>query len=118
MAPSRNDDVTAYCLACGTELGLGGRRYCSDACRQAGFRRRHQPQLLQPPPLPARQPRRPVTVYECPDCGQRQVGDQRCADCSTFMSRVGLGGACPHCDEPVTINDLLPGTKGHDMQYP
>jgi hypothetical protein len=23
------------------------------------------------------------------------------------MRRVGLGGHCPHCDEPVAIADLL-----------
>ena len=114
MESSRNDGVAAACLACGAALGPGGRRYCSDACRQAGFRRRHQPRL-QPPPLPARQPRRPVTVYECPECGQRQVGDQRCDDCGIFMSRLGFGGACPHCDEPVTIDDLRPCAEGTEM---
>jgi len=25
----------------------------------------------------------------------------------TFMRRVGPGGNCPHCDEPVAITDLL-----------
>jgi hypothetical protein len=35
------------------------------------------------------------------------MSDQRCADCGTFMHRVGLGGLCPCCDEPVTIDELL-----------
>ncbi|MGH7429761.1 MAG: hypothetical protein ACREJ4_15600 [Candidatus Methylomirabilaceae bacterium] len=47
-----------------------------------------------------------MTVYKCPACGIRAVGDQRC-ECGSFMSRVGLGGRCPHCDEPVAVDDLL-----------
>jgi predicted RNA-binding Zn-ribbon protein involved in translation (DUF1610 family) len=50
-------------------------------------------------------------VYECPDCGERQAGTRRCQDCNLFMRRVGPGGSCPHCDEPVLVSDLL-GTPG------
>jgi len=25
------------------------------------------------------------------------------------MARVGLGGHCPHCDEPVAVEDLIAG---------
>jgi hypothetical protein len=46
-------------------------------------------------------------VYECPDCGERQAGTRRCPDCNLFMRRVGPGGSCPHCDEPVLVADLL-----------
>ena len=46
-------------------------------------------------------------VYECPDCGERQAGIRRCEDCNLFMRRLGPGGSCPHCDEPVLISDLL-----------
>jgi hypothetical protein len=46
-------------------------------------------------------------VYECPDCGERQAGTRRCPDCNLFMRRVGPGGSCPHCDEPVLVTDLL-----------
>jgi DNA polymerase II large subunit len=47
-----------------------------------------------------------MTVYEC-DCGARAVGRQRCTECGTFMRRVGIGGACPHCDEPVAVVELV-----------
>lgn len=83
----------------------GRRRYCSDACRQAGHRRRHQASL-EPPVLPARQPRRPATVYECDICGAKALGEQYCAECRTFMRRAGVGGCCPACSEPVAYQEL------------
>ena len=46
------------------------------------------------------------TVYECPDCAARYLGQQRCADCNTFCRRIGAGGFCPHCDEPVALDEL------------
>jgi hypothetical protein len=57
--------------------------------------------------VPPARPRRPVTVYACPSCEARYLGEQRCGDCGVFCHRVGLGGACPHCDEPVAVADLI-----------
>jgi len=110
MNPLSNDPVTILCPVCGTPFpAVGKRRYCRDACRVAAHRRRHQP-----PPVatttslpPPGQPRRPHTVYECGTCGERALGEQRCDSCGTFMHRVGLGGLCPSCDEPHTIDELL-----------
>jgi hypothetical protein len=47
------------------------------------------------------------TVYECPTCGERYLGVQRCPDCQHFCRALGLGGACPHCDELLLITDVL-----------
>jgi hypothetical protein len=47
-----------------------------------------------------------MTVYECDGCGARDVGEQRCADCARFMRRLGIGGACPCCDEAITVAEL------------
>ena len=58
------------------------------------------------PYAPAR-PRRPATVYECPECELRLLGTQRCPDCGSFMTKLGLGGLCSNCDEPVTFDELL-----------
>jgi len=103
--PSRNDAVTIACGVCGRAFAPAGRRrFCSDACRQAAWRRRHPPA---PPPLPTRSPR-PATVYACAGCGARYLGQQRCDDCQRFCRRIGPGGPCPHCDEPVALADLLP----------
>lgn len=51
--------------------------------------------------------RRDNTVYECPNCETRLLGVQRREDCGTFTRRLGLGGHCPDCDEPVTIDEVL-----------
>jgi ssDNA-binding Zn-finger/Zn-ribbon topoisomerase 1 len=104
--PSRDDPVTIPCPRCGQRfVAVGRQRYCSAACRQAGWRQRHPTPL---PLLPTRGPR-VATVYECVECGTRYLGEQRCPDCQRFCRRLGPGGACPHCEEPVALADLLPG---------
>jgi len=50
--------------------------------------------------------RRDVTVYACPGCDARYLGEQYCLECGTFCTRVGVGGPCPHCGEPVAVDDL------------
>ena len=105
--PLRHDDATMTCPACGDPFTPSGRRrYCSDTCRSAAWRRRHQraPAQLVIPPQRSRQT---VTVYQCPSCDARYVEQQRCDDCGTFARRAGLGGLCPHCDEAVTIDELV-----------
>ena len=57
--------------------------------------------------VPRSQPRREITVYECDTCGERSLGEQRCPQCHTFMRRVGIGGHCPSCEEPIAVIDLL-----------
>jgi hypothetical protein len=82
--PSRDDPGTTRCPVC--EHGftpVGRQAYCSTACRKTAFRRRHH----QPGPViavPAARPRRQITIYECPDCGERALGEQRCDSCHTF----------------------------------
>ena len=106
-APSRHDGVTMACPVCGRAFTPGGRRrFCSDACRAAAYRRRHtavRPDII----VPAAASRVPMTVYECDGCGCRAVGQQRCPGCTRFMRRVGIGGACPCCDEAITVAELV-----------
>ena len=47
-------------------------------------------------------------VYQCPECDQRYLDERRCPDCHLFCLRIGVGAACPHCEEPVAITDLTP----------
>jgi predicted nucleic acid-binding Zn ribbon protein len=100
------------CPVCKTTLTSPRARYCSDACKQRAYRRRQADgTLLDLDALTAdlRSRRALVvrTVYECPSCETRFLGEQRCPDCHVFCRRLGLGGPCPHCDDPVTLADLL-----------
>ena len=47
-------------------------------------------------------------VYECPVCETRLLGDRRCPDCHVSCRRLGPGGPCPHCDEPIVVAEHLP----------
>ena len=107
-----NGDVTAQlangCLACTGPLPAGRvRRYCSDRCRQAGWRRRNQTQASSATTLPEPTSRRTGTIYVCPECDTRYLGQNRCADCNTFCQRLGPGGTCHGCDELITMEELM-----------
>lgn len=109
MDSVRNVGVTTPCPVCGLPFRpMGRQRVCSAACRQAAWRQRHaEPQ----PPMP-RRVSRASTIYECPACDARYLGEQRCAECGTFCRKIGPGGPCPHCDEPILLQDLLLGMEG------
>jgi predicted nucleic acid-binding Zn ribbon protein len=107
------------CPGCGGPLPSARARSCSAACRQRVYRARHAGLAAAMAtaagsrhtaaggvgflagPVTAR------TVYECTDCTQRFVGQQRCPDCQRFCRKLGLGGACPGCDEPLLLTELL-----------
>ena len=94
--------VTMLCLVCGHDFPSSGRRrFCSNACKQLDWRRRH----TTPAPIPTHTPPEAV-VYECTACETRYLGERRCPDCNLFTRRIGPGGPCPHCDEPVAHQDL------------
>lgn len=100
------------CPVCQAALTSPRARYCSDACKQRAYRLRQTdttPLDLDALTAQIRSRRALVahTIYECPTCEARSLGDQRCSDCHVFCRRLGLGGACPHCDEPVTLTELL-----------
>lgn len=100
IAPPRDDIVTtSTCPVCGTGFTrIRRQRYCTPACRQNAFRRRHQlPDPVADPVAPPGPRRRDVTVYTCPDCEQRYLGEQWCPDCARPCRRAGVGGLCPRC---------------------
>lgn len=114
-ASLRDGSVTATaiavggCLTCHQPLpsARSSRRYCSARCRQAGWRRRQQPE--DPPPLPPRRSRPEGTIYHCDQCGTRYLSEQWCTDCVRPARRLRPGGVCGHCDELLTIDELLVG---------
>jgi hypothetical protein len=101
------------CTICQTNAVPARARYCSDACKQRAYRLRRaavgSPMLTDRIAPPRSRPARTAhTVYECPACETRLLGEQRCPDCHVFCRRLGLGGSCPHCDEPILLAELLP----------
>ena len=111
------DRPSPTCLLCAAPRLSGRGRYCSAACRQRAFRLRHTalPNLeegLLRNALRRRSTLTEHTVYECPACETRYLGEQRCPACNTFARRLGPGGPCPHCDEPVAVTDLLVNANG------
>jgi hypothetical protein len=86
--------------------------YCGPTCRQRAFRlrRRHanQPTLTHLTDR-LRQAQHLVqqTVYECPSCSERFLGERRCGDCNLMCRKVGIGGECSACAEILTLADLL-----------
>ncbi len=97
------------CPVCWTPFTrIRRQRYCTDACRKTAWTRRHAAtrQLTEAAvPQPTR--RRDTTIYECQSCETRYHGEQWCHDCNQPCARVGIGGSCPHCAEPVALADLL-----------
>ena len=85
--------------------------YCSPACKQRCYRaRRATPRLAKldiHAPERVRTDRVAHSVYECSNCGERFLGLRRCPDCNLFLTNLGLGGACVHCDEPLLLTELL-----------
>jgi predicted nucleic acid-binding Zn ribbon protein len=112
--PSHDDNTTTStapgqlrCPVCWTSFTRVRRQqYCSDNCRKTAWNRRRAAAISIPPtPPPAR--RRDITVYSCPSCDARYYAQQWCPDCNQPCTRIGLGGLCPHCDEPVAASELL-----------
>jgi hypothetical protein len=110
--PVRYGSRYGPCPVCQATLTSARARYCSDACKQRAYRLRQAdtaPVDLDAltADLRSRRSLAAHTVYECPTCEVRLLGEQRCPNCHVFCRRLGLGGVCPHCDEPVTLAELL-----------
>jgi hypothetical protein len=104
------------CPVCGTRLPSARAQYCSPGCKQRAYRLRHGAAAGGEPTardiaLQHRQRRAAQTIYECPICEERYLGERRCPDCNRFCRALGLGGACPHCDQPILVAELL-GREG------
>lgn len=112
--PSREPAHTARtrtCALCAEPVNSSRARYCSRACQQRAFRVRHAAPL--PDLTEIRQAWRRTrtltahTIYECPTCEMRFLGERRCGDCNTFCRALGLGGACLDCDALILLVELV-----------
>jgi hypothetical protein len=119
---SPTDDDTTTTRTSTTELAcpvcwasfwpVGRQRFCSGNCRKTAWSRTRQDRLARPvEPVPPAGRQRGNTVYRCSSCEVRYHGQQWCHDCNQPCTRIGLGGLCPHCEEPVALTDLLDPPK-------
>jgi len=47
------------------------------------------------------------TLFECPTCGERHLGQRRCTDCQRFSRALGLAATCSACGEPLLLTELF-----------
>ena len=116
VGPTPDAPSTRACPICQTGSVPARARYCSDACKQRAYRLRQAASAPADLPVVITDPQRRQalaahTVYECPSCETRLLGERRCPDCHTFNKGLGLGGNCPDCDTPILLADLL-GEEG------
>jgi len=98
--PSRNVGVTARCAACGEPLPDGrARRWCSDACRQAAWRLRHQPELP-PPQLPAARPRKAGRSTSAPSARHGSSGPSSARTAGASCAGLGQAGTARAATNP------------------
>jgi len=100
------------CPVCTASLPSRRARYCSDACRQRAYRLRQVDLTVTDTAALVTELKRRVDLlahrlFECPACSEQYLGEQRCPDCNRFCRLLGLGGACPSCDQPILLAELL-----------
>lgn len=100
------------CPVCGAGLPSRRARHCSDACRQRAYRLRQVDLTVTDTALLVTELKRRAELlahrlFECPACGEQYLGQQRCPDCNRFCRLLGLGGACPSCEQPILLTELL-----------
>ena len=111
-APSEDGLGTRTCPMCDAVLSNTRATFCSAACKQRAFRMRQQQSVVPTEAMIRQQLKRQRilathTVYECPSCQERFVGERRCPSCQLFCRALGVGGRCPTCDDPILLSDLL-----------
>ena len=52
-------------------------------------------------------PERALEIYLAKAGGGERQTTRRCEDCNLFTRRLGPGGECQHCGEPVPASELL-----------
>ena len=104
-------DGPSGCVMCGADLPSRRASYCTRACQQQSYRLRHRTPTVDVTSVRKTLQRRKAlvahTIYECPGCSERFIGERRCENCNLFCRALGVGGSCPDCDTPVLLDDLL-----------
>jgi hypothetical protein len=111
--PSTGPSVFAQaCPVCGGTPPSSRSVYCKTACKQLAYRLRHQRLANVDPVVLRKQLQRQRllvahTVYECPRCEERYIGERRCSSCQLYCRALGLGGQCEDCDHIILLTELL-----------
>jgi hypothetical protein len=105
-------DVARACPLCDAPLSSSRATYCSAACKQLAFRlRRRRPTIPDVSIVRTQLKRKRLlvahTIYECPSCQERYLGDRRCPSCQLFCRALGVGGQCPECDHAILLAELI-----------
>jgi hypothetical protein len=100
------------CPVCGGPPPSSRSVYCKTACKQLAYRLRHQRQASVDPVVVRKQLQRQRllvahTVYACPRCNERYLGERRCSSCQLYCRAQGLGGHCEDCDHIMLLAELL-----------
>lgn len=108
----RDGSPAPTCVLCTRPLPSRKARYCSRACQQRAYRLRQAPTASsEDAPLRRDLRRRQAlvahTVYECPTCEERYLGERRCSECHRVCRALGLEGRCPDCALSILRSDLL-----------
>ncbi len=111
-ASSDGAAATGACSICAAPLSSSRATYCSVACKQVAFRLRRQRSTAPDMALVRQQLKRQRvlaahTIYECPSCGERSVGERRCPTCQLFCRALGLGGSCPDCETVILLAERI-----------
>jgi hypothetical protein len=104
--------VACACLVCDAPLSSSRATYCSAACKQLAFRLRRRRRTTPDLSIVRMQLKRQrllvaYTIYECPSCQERFLGEQRCPSCQLFCRALGVGGQCPECDHAILLTELI-----------
>jgi hypothetical protein len=111
--PSTSHSVVARaCPVCGGTPPSSRSVYCKTACKQLAYRLRHQrPASVDTVILRTQLQRQRLlvahTVYACPHCDERYLGERRCTSCQLYCRALGLGGQCEDCDHVILLTELL-----------
>jgi len=100
--------VARACPVCGGTPPSSRSVYCKTACKQLAYRLRHQRLANVHPVVLRKQLQRQRllvahTVYECPSCEERYIGERRCSSCQLYCGALGLGGQCEDCDHIMLL---------------
>ena len=104
-------DGQGGCLVCGKDTPSTRAKYCGRAHQQRSYRLRHQTPTVDVTSVRKTLQRRKAlvahTIYECPGCSERFIGERRCENCNLFCRALGGQRSRPDCDTPFSLTTYL-----------